>query len=470
MVILDVIPLIPLPRNQPQIVSYYHPEARPRGTVVRVLFNNRKIKAVVIGSASLAERKLQFKKQAGFTLKKIEKIFPKLLITDYQLQKARELSEYYIAPLGICLRAVMLHPDEKNYKKYISPGPSLDLPELETLYAVRYTIRVVDMRREIRDANYSIFSRDLKEALQIAHEKNEKIIIFIPRLGYHNLIICEDCGNAIQCPNCSVSLIPSLRGSTPQLLCHHCNHQEPSPKNCPVCKSFKLKPRGVGIEKVEAELIKFFKYQNLKVPKIEKLTSETPRFPLTVRGDAGGILLATQAIFKFNHLLHVPFLAIMNADALIHIPDFRAEEMLLRQTLTLTRIADHTLIQTYNPDDPALVAAAKGDIRGFWDRELAHRKQFGYPPYTKLIKLTYRHRDSRIAQRIAQEMVSKLRLTIHDTRYTIHDPYPALIFRERGYYIWNVLLKIKDQNSNIKNELQNLPSDWQIDVDPISIV
>src|SRR3989344_3853256 len=452
MVILDLIPLIPLPRNQPQIVSYYPPEVSPRGTVVRVLFNNRKIKAVVIGSASLAERKLQFKKQAGFTLKKIEKIL-KDRVTDAQIKKARELSEYYFVSLGLCLRAVMLHPDAENYKRYISPGPVLDLPELISPFPPYRKggvggIQIVDMRREIRDANYSIFSRDLKEALQTF----DRLIIFIPRLGYNNLIICEDCGNTIKCPNCSVSLIPSLRGLTPQLVCHHCNNQEPAPKNCPACKSYNLKPRGVGIEKVEAELIKFFKYQNLKVPKIKKLSGGS-KMP----GD-WDILLATQSIFKYYALspMHCPFLAIINADALIHIPDFRAEEMLLRQTLALASMADETLIQTYNPDDPALVAATTGKVKEFWEQELVHRKAFGYPPFSRLVKLTIHDREAQSAKRKAQSMAEKLG----------GSAYPALIFRERGQYIWNVLIKIKDQNSNIKSMLHQLPPDWQIDVDP----
>src|SRR3989344_3293154 len=123
------------------------------------------------------------------------------------------------------------------------------------------------------------------------------LILYFPRKGYANFLLCKDCGNAIKCPNCSVSLtIHVTRYTLQDLKCHHCDYQQALPKNCPSCQSYNLKPYGVGIDKVEAELIKFFKYQNLKVPKITKLTSETPRFPLTVRGDAGGILLATQAI------------------------------------------------------------------------------------------------------------------------------------------------------------------------------
>ena len=190
------------------------------------------------------------------------------------------------------------------------------------------------------------------------------------------------------------------------------------------------------------------------MPKIKKLSGGS-KMP----GD-WDILLATQSIFKYYALspMHCPFLAIINADALIHIPDFRAEEMLLRQTLALAKMSDQTLIQTYNPDDPALVAAVTGKVKEFWDRELEHRKQFDYPPYSRLVKLTRHDRDPRNAQRVASETAKKLGGTA----------YPALIYRERGQYTWNILLK--NPSDAIRPTLHELPPDWQIDVDPVSIV
>ena len=451
MVILDVIPMIPLPRSQPAIASYFHADPLPRGTVVRVTYSNRKIKAIVIECVPLADRKLQFKKQASFTLKKIDKVLPKLLVTDYQLQKAKELSDYYFAPLGICIRAVMLHPEEKNFKKYISSGPSLDLPELEKFQVSSFKIKLADMRKEIRDANYSIFSRYLKEALQTY----DKLIIFIPRKGYANFLLCKDCGSGIKCPNCDV-LLAQHQGPTLMLMCHHCNYSQQQPKTCPSCRSYNLKPYGIGIEKVEAELLKFFSYQNLAKPNIKTLTSETKKLQEDFQ-----ILLATQSLFKYRDLLKVPYLAIMNADTLIHIPDYRAEELLLRQTLLLASMTDHLLIQTYNPEDPALVAAANDKVKEFWKSELETRKTFGYPPFAKLIKLTYRHGDSHIAQRVARNVAEKLGGTA----------YSALISRERGLYVWNVLLKFPEKMMNDKRSMINaLPPDWHIDVDPISII
>ena len=455
MVILDVIPLIPLPRNHPPIVSYYHGEALVRGTVVQVLYNNRKIKAVVVGSDDIRHRKEMLKKQATFTLKKIEKVL-KNKVSEEQIKKAQELAEYYFMPLGICMRAVMLHPDEKNYKKYLVTGPVLDLDDIK-IENVK-NIKIADMRREIRDANFSIFSRHLKEALQVAHERHEKLIIFIPRRGYANLIFCKSCGYAFKCKNCSASLI----SYEDALKCHHCGYVEARPRQCPTCMSYDLKSYGVGIEKVEKELVKFFQYQNLRVPKIIQLTSQSSAY-----GENWEILLTTQSIFKYyalypKPLFPVPFLAIINADALIHIPDYRAEEMLLRQTLLLASMTDHLLVQTYNPDDPALVAAATGKVEEFMGHELENRKSLGYPPFMQLVKLSARNRNREMLRRNALGLAQQLGGTA----------YPALIDRERGMYVYNILLKFPNDatRNTLHATLDRVPADWSIDVDPLSIV
>mgnify|MGYP001564821252 FL=1 len=151
----------------------------------------------------------------------------------------------------------------------------------------------------------------------------------------------------------------------------------------------------------------------------------------------------------------------MYADTLINIPDYRAEELLLRQTLSLASMSEQMIVQTYNPDDPALVAAATGTVEEFWKRELEYRKQFGYPPFTKLVKITLRNRYQATARQYAETFAKQIGGTA----------YPALISRERGMYVWNILLKMTNDEFRMKNEvLRKVPPDWQIDVDPISIV
>ncbi len=477
MYILDVVPLTPLPRNQPQIMSYYHSGLINQGTFVQVFFNNRKIRAVVVSSDNIKKRKVALKKQATFTLKPIIKVLPDPAISVDTLNKTKDLSAYYFSPLGLTLKAVVAHPDAKNYKKYISPGTSrieeaLDeyIPEISEFKIQSSIITIVDMRKEIRNANYSIFSREIKEALQVANEENEKFVIFIPHKGYANFLLCKSCGQAIKCKNCSASLVvylevrplsSELRGLTSKLICHHCGFSESQPKQCSNCQSYALKPYGIGIDRVEAELIKFFHYQNLSLPTIVKITSESKKLPAD-----WDILIATQSLFRYysQHKMTFPtvrFLGIVNADTLIHIPDFRAEEKLLRQTLLLASMAKKTFIQTYNPDDPALVAAATNRVDDFWKKELEHRKQFSYPPFVKLVKLASRNRNGEIIRHNAIGLAKLLGGMA----------YPALFERERGMYVWNILLKFSLNNIRKRNEiLRQVPPDWSIDVDPISTI
>lgn len=549
--ILDVMPLVFIPRNQAQVVSYYHSVPLPRGTVVETLFNNRKIKAVVVESVPLKSRKLAFKKQADFTLKKISRVVKtKSLVSDNQLKIAEYLYLYYYAPLGLSLKTVLskkskisptieilhLFPehvqakhfetksgeaadtrsalfvpftnlkkiivhDEANefYKSDMTPRyHAVNLArEIARLYGAQFEIadspvphqeswiEIIDMVRELRDANFSIFSRDLKESLFRAQEKKEHAILFIPRRGYASSFSCQTCGKPIQCPNCSVSLVlhqavkPLLSGFTAQLICHHCDYNQTRPKQCPACGSHALKSHGIGIDKVVTELKKLFTYQNLAIPLIFKLDSDTTgnddakeaKIIAEFQNSKPAILVATSILLSYRDLISAPFIGIINADTLIHIPDYRAEEALLRQTLLLGSMTEYLIVQTYNPDDPALVAATTGKSKEFMDGELENRKQFGYPPFVQLVKLTNRNRNEQLLRRNATALAQQLGGTA----------YPALISRERGLYVWNVLLKlkIKSQISKMdkKEELQQrnrllsqVPPDWSIDIDPKTIL
>jgi len=108
--------------------------------------------------------------------------------------------------------------------------------------------KIVDMIREIKDANFSIFSRHLKDALMTTREKNQNIILYIPRRGHANFILCQTCGKTLTCPNCSTSLVLHATDEK-HLRCHHCDYQQQKPKTCPNCKGYSLKPKGIGIQK-----------------------------------------------------------------------------------------------------------------------------------------------------------------------------------------------------------------------------
>ncbi len=604
MYILDVIPLVLIPRNQDQILSYFFDRPLPFGTVAAVPFNRRLIKAVVIGSDTLKARKLIYKKGVDFEMKNISKVLlAEPAVTDWQIKIASYLSAYYYASLGLCLKTVLppfffkkkkynygsssmdnrrrqkfilipekiqadyylqkycghnpiflssatpikdyyaswqkvqagqveviigtrvglflpfanlqeiIVEDEANvaYKSDMTPryhvsdlalfiaklhGAKVNytatVPRLETYQQfgltagpARARAQTVNMISERRAGNFSIFSRDLKNSLLSVISYKLKAILYIPRRGHANFLLCEHCGQIIKCPNCTASLVlhtlePMTYNLKPALLCHHCAYFQPWPKSCPACGAYKFKSYGIGIEKVIAELSKFFKYSNLEAPRILRLDSDSiadetaeKKIVEDFRRLDSAILVATQMFFSQQPLIKADVCGIINADTLINIPDFRAEESLFRQLYTLGTLANELIIQTRNPDDPAIKFAAGGDVKGFFKAELSIRKDFNYPPFSQLIKLTYRHKDGRRAEREAKILFEKLRLTAisHKLEIDILGPSPAFISRERGFNVWNIVLKAPCEEIKKRNELLRLvPAGWVIDVDPRNII
>lgn len=638
MYILDLIPLAFIPKSQSQVLSYFHSQPLPIGSVVEVNLNRRQVKGIVIGFDTIKKRKLDFKKNVDFELKNVSKVLgPELQVEKWQLDIAGYLSNYYYAPLGVSLRTVLppfwgkkgysetrkpkvengkredikakfiytdlfnhyqdyekeierqttggkqvflmvaentaakyflerymsLNPefissgisnkkyyelwqkirnietkliigtrvglflpfqnlgliivdDESNeaYKSEMTPRyhaadlaheiariheaeiiSSAVVPRLETHYFQKLKtvnsrlqpkadISVVNMTDEIKAGNFSIFSRDLKNLL------TNNLILFIPRRGHANFVYCRDCGQTLICPNCSVSLAvhqpndPRYALQDMNLVCHHCNFSQPQPKKCPHCRGYSLKAYGIGIEKVEAELKKFYKFQNLETPKIFRLDSDrikTPAREVEVIErflTQSSVLLTTQMIFshKYNELLKNTEIGIISADSLINIPDFRAEESLFRQLYTLSKMGGNMVIQTYRPEQTAVKLAADGRINDFFEGELKNRKEFNYPPFSRLIKLTHLHRDQTRAKRESMIIAEKLRTAIKQLaaapKIEIIGPSPAFIYKERGQYLWNIILKIiESEEIKKRNELLRLvPAGWLIDVNPRNII
>mgnify|MGYP001565613632 CR=1 FL=1 len=347
---------------------------------------------------------------------------------------------------------------------------------------------LVSMVDELRAGNFSIFSRELQDVFLKIENLKLKIILYIPRRGHANFILCQTCGQPLTCPNCSASLVPhTLEAGSQRLeariVCHHCDHIQPQPKQCPACGGYQLKAYGIGLEKVIAELKKFFQYQNIKLPEILRLDSdwvrteaEEEKVVSSFQGNQGAIMVATQMIFSHKRLISAPIVGIINADTLINIPDFRAEESLFRQIYILGQMAERLIIQTHNPDDPAIKFAARGELKKFFEDELASRREFSYPPHSRLIKLTYRHQNPAKAQREATILAERLKqsssLWPPASGLQLFGPAPAFIFKERGLYHWLIILKL-NQNLEIKtrNELLRVvPSGWAIDIDPKNII
>ena len=651
MYILEVIPLTLLPPNMPQILSYFFDSELPKGSIVEVSINKRRVKAVVIVSNLLEKQKLKLKK-VDFQIKKINKVlFEKPQVSDHQLKIAGWIAKYYYAPLGYTLKTILplfafnplrgkspeatadnafqagrpsdeprllagrtpngtkkqlfvyktkklasyLKPlikeavkqskqvlvlvPEKTFIEYflneladklkvsaihsglpnketreswekiesgetnlvIGTRQALTMPfknlglvivddplhefyksdrvprynavklaqkiaELNNAqliltsvipgvenyhhYSGQTTIveprpefktEIIDMAQEIKNGNWSVISKKLGNEIFEYIKNNNKVLIFSPRRGYAGIVICQNCGSAVKCPQCEVAM-RTHRSVEMILVCHHCGVSKPLPKNCVVCGNYNLKMVGpAGTQKIYDEIKSRFVSANVNVPvlvldaDVVKNETEEDEIIKEIKKPGSAILIATQMVFSHRFRLNFDLIAVINADALTNIPDYKSEENLFYQVEKLVNFLPAKLIiQTYNPENKLLEKAAKGEYEDFYENELKLREALYYPPFYKLIKLTFKHKAQDKASYAARITTEKLKMAVARTRLgeevKIIEATPAYIEKERGLYIYNIFLKVREDYDNMGQILKYTDPGWIIDVEPRSLL
>ena len=338
-------------------------------------------------------------------------------------------------------------------------------------------VQVVDLRAELRAGNTGIFSRALQTALEDTLAAGEQAILFLNRRGAATFVMCRDCGFVIKCPRCSVPL--TYHSDRAGLVCHHCNYQLAVPKRCPECASKRIKFFGIGTQAVEQVVRQQF-------PQTRVL-----RWDRDVTGIKGAheailskfvdgqadVLVGTQMLAKGLDLPWVTLVGVVTADTALHLPDFRASE---RTFQLLTQVAGRAgrsilggkvIIQTYAPQHFCIQAACRHDYEGFYQQELAFRRQQGYPPFSRLVRLLFTHAS---AARCEEESAKMRRLlTDRIARLGLPDvsvigPAPCFYARVRGKYRWQLVLR--GSNPTQLLEGLSLALGWRVDVDPVSLL
>jgi primosomal protein N' (replication factor Y) (superfamily II helicase) len=258
---------------------------------------------------------------------------------------------------------------------------------LERLGARLPPVRIVDLRRE---AGYPLSAPLLAELGSIA-ENGGKAILLLNRRGIAPALHCRACGSTFRCPDCDVALVLH-RDET--LRCHHCGHAEPSPSECPSCRSVELARIGAGTQRLERELgermpeLELIRLDADTAAQPEELAGALRRFRDTDRA----VLLGTQMVAKGHHFAGVALAAVVDADTGLGLPDLRAEE---RTFQLVTQLAGRSgrdapgrvLVQTFQPDARPLALAARHDVPRFLADELERRRELGYPPFRHLVRV-----------------------------------------------------------------------------------
>jgi len=352
-------------------------------------------------------------------------------------------------------------------ERIVGRGSPPRLPEVD----------VVDMRRELRTGNRSIFSRSLSKGIGEALAAREQVILFLNRRGTASFVQCRDCGFVMRCKRCEVSL--TYHSAEDELVCHLCNYKTRVPDICPNCFSRRIKFLGVGTQKVEEEVHHAFPEATLlrwdrDVTRGRYSHGEILDSFLAHEAD---ILIGTQMIAKGLDLPLVTLVGVINADINLHLPDFRAAE---RTFQILTQVAGRAgrgpaggrvVIQTYTPRHYAIAAASRHDYGAFYEREIYYRRQHETPPFSRLASLVYSHTNDASCQKEAERM-HRLLEQERDSQglpgVAFIGPSPAYTRKLRGRYRWQIVVRALDPNA----VLEKVPfsQGWIVDIDPVSIV
>lgn len=342
-------------------------------------------------------------------------------------------------------------------------------------------VSIVDMRAELQQGNRSVLSGELREKLEQTVQHGEQAIVLLNRRGFSTFVLCRDCGEAITCPHCAVSLVYHAKDQL--LKCHYCGYTMPVPHTCPNCGSKRIKFFGTGTEKAEMEI------QEL-CPGVHPIRmdqdSTSAKFAHERILRAFGkqeynVLLGTQMVAKGHDIPNVTLVGILSADAALNLPDFRSGERcfaLLTQAAGRAGRGDkpgQVVFQAYDAENPILQLAAKQDYEGFAKHELDQRQELNYPPFTKMLKITVQHKEMETAFSTAQRVVNNLEAWQLETQAEVEilGPFPAIVPMVKGIYRINILLK-SHKMEPVKEWLRQSefwaqPS-LSFDVDPISVI
>jgi len=310
-------------------------------------------------------------------------------------------------------------------------------------------VEIVDMKQELANGNKSMFSFSLRAKLQDRLSKGEQSILFLNRRGYSTFVFCRECGFVARCPHCDVSL--TFHSQRQELCCHYCNYQQEVFHRCPACGSRYIRFFGQGTQKVEEEVAALF--PGVEVLRLDTDTTSGSGKHMAIldkfRNQNIPILVGTQMLAKGLDFPNVTLVGVISADQLLNMPDFRSRE---RAFQLLTQVAGRAgrgvipgdvVIQTYSPQDRAVLRAAKQDFQAFFWEEIAYRKKLGYPPFSHIIRIViFQDKEEKVIK-AAHDLTDRIRLAMagQEDDYQILGPAPAILPKLKNEFRWQVSVK-----------------------------
>lgn len=306
---------------------------------------------------------------------------------------------------------------------------------------------IVDMRIEMAKGNMSIFSRRLLEEIEINLNNNKQTILFINRRGFSSFVSCRSCGYVMECPNCNVSL--TYHKSISKMVCHYCDYVEKVPTVCPSCESKYIKYFGVGTQRIEEELGKFF--PDARVIRMDADTTAA-RMSHEILLDKfknyeADILIGTQMITKGLDFENVTLVGIVAADMSLNVDDYRAAERTFDLVTQVSGRAGRgayegrAIIQTYNPENETIQSASRQDYEEFYRDEIELRKMLVYPPFCEFLNFVFVSQDKYKAEKTAKRFWHDIKNISGDFQVMLYHVSEAPLFKINNKYRYRFLIK-----------------------------
>ncbi|MCT6869837.1 MAG: primosomal protein N' [Apibacter sp.] len=340
-------------------------------------------------------------------------------------------------------------------------------------------IEIESLRKPTISPNISY---KLQEEINICLQNNKQVILFHNRRGFSPILECNNCGHSPSCPNCDVSLTYHKVSST--LRCHYCGYTIAFPNSCPTCHSHALETKGIGTQQIEEEIKHLFPdatIARMDVDTMKRKHAYEILFEKMTLKEID-ILIGTQMVTKGLDFDEVQLVGIIRADSLLNIPNFRAEEKALQLLTQVSgragrREEGKVIIQTFDPENPFYFFVRENNYNLAREGILRERKDYLYPPYFRLVELTFKHKNNNKVKKAAIMVGDYLKNYVQEPM--ILGPEEGLIPRINNQYIYKILLKypsIKSTKNSKKyireavNKLMSVSSfrtvKIDIDVDP----
>ncbi len=333
-------------------------------------------------------------------------------------------------------------------------------------------ITIVDHRDKVNFSRSPWLANSLLDAMQHALERREQSLLFLNRRGSARLVLCEACGWQALCPHCDVPL--TYHQDDYRMRCHSCDYTGAVPHSCPVCGASELIFKSIGTKALVETVQRIF--PDARIARFDRDTLRSDRLQHQFEALNNGeidIVIGTQAIVKGFDLPNLAVVGVVQADSGLQLPDYNASE---RTFQLLSQVSGRVgrghrqgklFVQTFEPDSSLLANALSKNYQQFYERELAERRTYHFPPYFFIAKLTCARATSKSAKQAAEKVATQLRAL--RAEIIVEGPSPRYIERIAGKYAWHVIVKAK-QRSTLLQIIQKLPANTLYDLDPSDLL